>query len=189
MYIGKTENSDLAMLVAGLLAFVAVFLLWEAVGIRRASGRARIGADKEDAVAKVLSTLPGSVYNNLVLKEGSDIDHVYLGRVFVAVETKTAKGRVDYENHQLLLNGVPANGNPVGQLYKQLRLLRKATGVMPHGVVCMTNIDRTIVIDDGKVTVCPLRELRKVIVALSDSGLDNEGLEAVRGVLDVKSTD
>jgi len=101
------------------------------------------GARGEEMTAGELARLGGdwTVYNGLLLPDGTDIDHVAVGpQGLFVVETKHWSGAVRVENGQILANGRPVTHRPpVAQVRRAVAALAKELSLPEtalHGVLC-----------------------------------------------------
>jgi hypothetical protein len=143
---------------AGLAAAVHVRATW------RKAERAFVGAKSERLVgAAIVKAEPDVVIHGAMLGVGGDCDHVVLGPVVVAVETKTGYGNVRVGADGALYAGsrrIP--GDPLAQVRRQAGALARRVSLQAESVVCipkMTNRPFT----HGGVTVCSAADLGAVL--------------------------
>lgn len=100
-------------------------------------GQTRAGIRAEQIVGSRLEKLPvTAVVHNVDLGRG-DVDHVVLGPVCVAVETKYGQGSVRIEGDRLRVGAKLLRGSPLRQARQSAQLVARALGVpcMPLVVV------------------------------------------------------
>jgi len=71
--------------------------------------------------------LDGCLVLNDVPYPYGNLDHVVIreDRTVFLIETKAHRGKVSWNGHQLLVNGHPFARNPIGQLNRSIRWMRK----------------------------------------------------------------
>jgi hypothetical protein len=173
-----------AVVVAGTVAFAVATMpdmaLWvpaipAAVGFAAASTarswwrrgeRAFVGAKSERMVAAAISAArPDVVIHGALLGAGGDCDHVVLGPVVAAVETKTGYGVVRVDRSGALRAGHRAiPGDPLGQARRQAEALSRRAGTHAHPIVCVSGMTGMPFHHDG-VTVCPPSSVASVLAA------------------------
>ena len=137
-------NMDILPWWIGLILFLAAFACLFLFRLHHANlvyGYFK-GARGEEMVAGELVRLPATwtVFNGLILPDGSDVDHVAVGPqgIFV-IETKHWRGDVSIDNGQLLANGRPLIKSPILQVRTLISALNDyletATDDV-HGVLC-----------------------------------------------------
>jgi hypothetical protein len=127
-----------------------------------AGRRAAAGRNSERRVGKVLErTAAATVIHGARIGHG-DCDHVVLGPMFVAVETKTGRGPVRVNGTTMTVGSRTLPRNPVSQIRNQMNMIRRRTGHTPDPVVCITDMVGAPFITDG-VTVCNAADLAAVI--------------------------
>ncbi len=129
--------------LVGTAVLAAPFLALGGYGFQRYQGeyaRAMSGVRAERAVAKVLeATGPAVLLNGVVLGAG-DIDHVVLGPVAVAVETKYGRGRISMDRKGRLVVGTKTlPRDPVSQAARNASMLSKRLGVSVTALVVISD--------------------------------------------------
>ncbi len=119
------------------------------------------GARGEEMVAGELAHLPAewTIFNGLILPNGSDIDHIAIGPqgIFV-IETKHWKGNVAISNGQVVAEGRPIQNSPIIQIRHAMAAIAKAMDTSApsiNGILCFAGnqfADGTIRADE--VIVC-----------------------------------
>lgn len=95
------------------------------------------GARGEEMVAGELARLPASwtIFNGLILPDGSDADHVAVGpQGIFLIETKHWRGEVSLGEGQLLANGRPLMKSPLLQVRTLIAALAAFLGKAPNDI-------------------------------------------------------
>jgi flagellin-like protein len=152
--------------VVGALLLLAAVVVGFSVSNSWASMRkAEIGWRSEKRVASVLDRCgAAAVVHGALLGAGGDVDHMVLGPVAVAVETKTGGGRVRIEHGRVVAGRRTVPGDPVAQARRQAVALGRALGVRTSAVVCLPDMSNRP-FKSGDVAVCSLNDLAAVIAA------------------------
>lgn len=168
-----------AALVPGVVAVVLFGLAQAQWGLSR---RARVGADSEKRVARVVEALaPSVVVHGADLGSGGDADHVLLGPVCVVIETKTGRGKFRRQGNKVLVGAKVLPRDPVRQVQNQARLLASKTGRYVDAVVCVVDMTGPPVHLDN-AWVCSLADLAKVVHQLPASLTPDRAREIARTI-------
>jgi hypothetical protein len=137
---------------------------------RRRWLQAAAGIRSEDRVARILSRSGAvAVVHGADLapagRSRGDVDHVVLGPVAAAVETKTGQGKVRVRGEQLQVGRRTLPGRPLHQARIHARQLERHTGTSATAVLCVVDmVGRPVTV--GDVTVCSLADLPGVLATL-----------------------
>jgi len=108
-----------------------------------------LAAEREVGELLTKLLLDGCLVLNDVPFPYGNLDHVVIrgDRTVFLIETKSHRGKVSWNGNQLLINGRPFARNPIGQLNRSIRWLRKMAqrlcGVNPWivAVLVLPNAD------------------------------------------------
>jgi hypothetical protein len=111
--------------------------------------------------------LDGCLVLNDVPFPYGNLDHVVIrdDRTVFLIETKAHQGKVSWNGRQLLINGRPFSRNPIGQLNRSIRWIRKMTqrlcGENPWivAVLVLPNADILVCHSVKRVNVLRARDL------------------------------
>lgn len=164
--VTSTEASTrLLLTVAFLLAASIVGMVlqrrsrWTPKAVRTVE-RSAAGARSESRVAAVLEQMgAGAVRHGLLLGAGGDVDHVVIGPVLVAVETKTGRGAVRRDGTALHAGRRRIPGDPIAQVSRQADRISRLTGAVCAAVVCIPDADLPRPVQIDGVWVCSLASL------------------------------
>ena len=164
--ISLLQGGGTGAVVVACCAFVSV----AAVGVFKdhhvKSIKASVGANAERRAGEAIERCgPTAVLHSVLLGAGGDADHVVLGPVAAVVETKFGAGEVSYRDGVMYAGRKKMFGNPVAQVNRQAKALKKEVGVFVEAVVCvvdMTNPPQQY----GQVYVCSAADLPGVLAGL-----------------------
>lgn len=154
----------------GAVGFLAATVVLATVyDLSGAYSRAHAGIVSEQRVLEAIRQSNAVVVvNGARLNErGGDIDHVALGPMAAAIETKTGVGTVTVQGDQLRLNTRPLKGASLRQVRSQATALSATVGATVTPVVCVVDMagePRVI----GGVTVCSAGTLPGVLDRLDE---------------------
>jgi hypothetical protein len=150
-----------AVLIPGL-AVAAVCFYYVRVSLVKAT-KASVGTKSEVRVARLLNKLGyEATMHGMVLGAGGDCDHVVVGPINCAIETKTGHGKVTFRDGAMYAGSRRIPKNPVAQVERQCQVLSRLTGRRATGVVCVVDMT-TRPFRVGDVTVCSLNDLADVL--------------------------
>lgn len=132
--------------------------------------QARAGVRSEDRVARALTRCgAASIVHGADLATGArksgDVDHVVLGPMIAAVETKTGRGVVRVEGDQIRVGKRTLPGQPLRQARRNAQLLSQALGAEAAAVLCVVDMSGRPVQVNG-VTICSCADLGAVLAGL-----------------------
>jgi hypothetical protein len=152
----------------GLSCVLFALSLFQAAAERGNSVKARVGANNESRVARVLSKMNTDyLINSAMLGAGGDADHVLLGPCLAVIETKSGHGPLIVRAHSLISGTKVIPGDPVSQVKRQAAALGKIAGTYCDAIVCVADTTTPPQIDRG-VILCSLSQLQGVIAALPE---------------------
>lgn len=153
----------------GLLVLAIPFLAFGVHGFNRYSGeyaRAMSGVRAEDEVARALGSTGGALLLNGVLLGAGDIDHVLLGPVAAAIETKYGRGRISVSPEgRLLVGSKVLPRDPIAQAARNAAMLSRRLGVSCTAVVVISSGEGQAFMSRG-VYVTSLRDLPALVRSL-----------------------
>jgi hypothetical protein len=128
--------------------------------------KASAGLRAERQVGAVLESCGATaVLHSVQLGAGGDVDHIVLGPVVVAVETKAGSGKVSYRDDRVTVGRKVLRGNPVRQARRQAVALRGRVGVRVDAVVCVVGMSNSPFVVEG-VHVCSVDDLVSLLGSL-----------------------
>jgi hypothetical protein len=132
--------------------------------------QASAGIRSEDRVAKLLarSGVAAVVHGADLARPGhsrGDVDHVALGPVTAAIETKTGRGSVKVRGEQLQVGRRTLPGRPLRQARIHAEQLSRHTGTQASAVLCVVDMSGRPFTVDG-VTLCSAADLSGVLASL-----------------------
>ena len=140
---------------------------------RRRWLQAAAGIRSEDRVARLLNRCGAvSVIHGADLapegRSRGDVDHVVLGPVVAAVETKTGRGRVRISGEQVTVATRRLPGRPLRQARMHAHQLGAHVGTAATAVLCIVDMVGRPFTHEG-VTVCSAADLPGVLAGLPRS--------------------
>jgi len=165
-----------------LVVLAVPFLALALYGFRRYQGdyaRAVTGARAEESVARLLAGCGAQVLLNGVMLGSGDIDHVVMGPVAAAIETKYGRGRIIMDRKgRLVVGSRTLPKDPVAQAERNAAMLSKRLGVRFTPIVVVSDGDGPVFSAGGvfvtgsKDLLALLRTLPQVMPAVSRTARD-----------------